>query len=53
MVEKESGEIENPKFPALWVAKELNGGSKRPVSILHRRFCTMLTYFATSGTGTP
>jgi hypothetical protein len=35
MVEKESGEIENPKFPPLWVAKVLNGGPKRLVSILH------------------
>ena len=42
MVEKESGEIENPKFPPLWVAKVLNGGLKRLVSILHR----LILYYA-------
>ena len=36
MVEKESGEIENSKFPCLWVAEALSGGQKRLVSILHR-----------------
>jgi len=45
MIEKESGWIENPEFPPLWVPKVLNGGPKRPVAILHRRFNTMLTYF--------
>jgi SWI/SNF-related matrix-associated actin-dependent regulator of chromatin subfamily A3 len=52
MVEKESGDIENPAFPSLWVPKGQKGGSKKSVYVFHCRSSTMLTYVVYSGTTT-
>ena len=49
MAEKESGLIENPVFPALWVPSILEGGSKRSFSssfsiLYHTHICTLPRY---------